>query len=117
MLELEKEEENIMKDDDGPLVENINEVDCKEVENDSNNNEKQVATIVVDPPDNLGQEVNPKLISLQQDTEKVLRLLGGDSRPAVNGDLVQAYLEAHMDKVDRVQVVVEELAGMDNNDS
>jgi hypothetical protein len=77
---------------------------------------KQVATVVVEPPNILSQEVNPKLISLQQDTEKVLRLLGPDKGAAVNGDLVLAYLEAHLDKVDRVQVVVEELAGMENND-
>jgi len=115
VLGMEKDQENITKDDDSPEVKDIKEVESEAVNNDSNNNEKQVATIVVDPLDIPSDEVNPKLISLQQDTETVLRLLGPDRGPAVNGELVLAYLEAHIDKVDRVQVVMEELAGMDND--
>jgi len=115
VLSTEKDQDS-MKFDDSPEVEDIKVDDSKTV-NDTNNNEKHIASIVAAPPDNLIGEVNPKLVSLQQDTEKVLRLLGPDKGHAVNNDLVLAYLEAHMDEVDRVQVVVEELAGMDNSDS
>ena len=54
--------------------------------------------------------VHPALVSLKKDTELVIRILGPDKKftPA----LVEAYLEAHMNKQDRVQVVVEELAEM-----
>jgi hypothetical protein len=61
--------------------------------------------------------VHPKLISLQKDADLVIKLLGPGRDGVINAELVLAYLEAHMDRPERVQVVVEELAGIDNDDS
>ena len=92
VLEMEKEHESIMKEEDDNLEvkENI-VVESEDGKNDPNNNERQVDITVVEPPGNISLEVNPKLISLQQDAELVLRLLGGDRGSAINGDLVLAY--------------------------
>eukprot|EP00092_Neocalanus_flemingeri_P005268 GFUD01005667.1.p1 GENE.GFUD01005667.1~~GFUD01005667.1.p1 ORF type:complete len:929 (+),score=262.59 GFUD01005667.1:112-2898(+) len=85
---------------------------------DQNNNEKvpaqkEPALTVLNPPKE--PELHPEMKALQQDTSKVLKLLSSDIGTAFNADVVQAYLEAHMDRPDRVQVVVEELAGVHND--
>ena len=81
-------------------------------EDDPNNNNRQNPESLLELDD-----VHPKLISLQKDADLVIKLLGPGRDGVINAELVLAYLEAHMNKPDRVQVVVEELAGIDNDDS
>ena len=49
---------------------------------------------------------------LRNDTNKVLRILVDEKGPLKDYEEVYAYLEAHMEKKDRVQIVVEEFVGM-----
>jgi len=78
---------------------------------DNNNNNHQKPFVL---GEGFSEDIHPALASLKKDTELVLRLLGEDKN--VTSALVEAYLEAHMNRHDRVQVVVEELAGMDDED-
>ena len=50
----------------------------------------------------------------REDTYKVLRILQDEQGPLRNFDEVYAYLEAHLYKPNRVQIVVEEFLGMTN---
>jgi len=86
-------------------------VEATEVEEDDPNNNKS------QNHESKFGDVHPKLISLQKDADLVLKLLGPNREGLINADLVLAYLEAHMDRPDRVQVVVEELAGVDQDES
>ena len=81
-----------------------------EEDDPNNNNQNQESLLELN-------DLHPKLISLQIDAARVLKLLGPGRDGVINAELVLAYLEAHMDRPDRVQVVVEELAGIDNKDS
>jgi len=49
---------------------------------------------------------------LRNDTNKVLRILADEKGPLRDYDEVYAYLEAHIKKRNRVQIVVEEFLGM-----
>jgi len=49
---------------------------------------------------------------LRNDTNKVLRILANEKGPLRDYDEVYAYLEAHIKKRNRVQIVVEEFLGM-----
>ena len=51
--------------------------------------------------------------SLQTDTEEVKRLLKGSRNENADGAEIFAYLEAHQKNPDRVQVVVDELSGVE----
>ena len=61
---------------------------------------------------NLKYDVNH--IIPREDTYKVLRILQDEQGPLRNFDEVYAYLEAHLYKPNRVQIVVEEFLGMTN---
>ena len=94
------------------------------INDELNNNSKSEGIPVLGPtaavhinPDLTEDPINSKLEALQRDTELVLRLIGPVPEPVINAELVQAYLEAHMDRPDRVQFVVEELVGLDKDDS
>ena len=50
----------------------------------------------------------------REDTYKVLRILKDEQGPLRNFDEVYLYLEAHLEKHNRVQIVVEEFLGMTN---
>ena len=50
---------------------------------------------------------------LNEDAAKVARLLVGTRNEGMGGEQLEAYLQAHMDKPNRVKVVVEELTGVD----
>merc|ERR1719447_1865437 len=49
---------------------------------------------------------------LRADTSRVLRILNDESGPPQEWEEVYAYLEAHLLKPNRVQIVVEEFLGM-----
>ena len=87
-----------------------NDTVVKEDDANNNNRQNQESLLELDG-------VHPKLISLQKDADLVIKLLGPGRDGVINAELVLAYLEAHMDRPERVQVVVEELAGIDNDDS
>ena len=53
---------------------------------------------------------------IREDTNKVLRILSDDIGPRRTFDEVYAYLEAHFHKSNRVQVVVEEFLGMNDQE-
>ena len=54
------------------------------------------------------------MVPFREDTYKVLRILKDEQGPLRNFDEVYLYLEAHLNKPNRVQIVVEEFLGMSN---
>ena len=53
---------------------------------------------------------------IREDTTKVLRILTDDNGPMRTFDEIYAYLEAHVYKTNRVQLVVEELLGLNDEE-
>ena len=49
---------------------------------------------------------------LKEDTNKVKKLLAGTNNETIEMDVLEAYLQAHANKPNRVRVVLEELAGV-----
>ena len=56
--------------------------------------------------------ISPMEKQLKEDTNKVKKLLAGTHNETIEMDVLEAYLQAHANKPDRVRVVLEELAGV-----
>ena len=56
--------------------------------------------------------ISPMEKQLKEDTIKVKKLLAGTHNETIEMDVLEAYLQAHANKPNRVRVVLEELAGV-----
>ena len=72
-------------------------------------------SLEVEPREDVSKESGVSSVEkqLKQDAAMIARLLVGTRNKAMGEEQLEAYLQAHMDKPNRVKVVLEELAGVD----
>jgi hypothetical protein len=70
-------------------------------------------SVVRDAAVEADEKMNRIYRSLELDSEKVKSLLRGSEHENIDDTLISAYLEAHLENPSRVQVVVDELTGED----